>query len=84
MTATSIHRTFTGVVVSAKMAKTLVVRVERTVVHPKYGKRYVRSNKFHVHDEAGTHKEGDTVTFRACRPISKTKCWRVLTSQAKN
>lgn len=74
---------FTGVVVAAKMAKTLVVRVERTVVHPKYGKRYVQSKKFHVHDEKGGHVVGDTVTFRACRPISKTKCWSVLTEVSK-
>ncbi|MBI4437876.1 30S ribosomal protein S17 [Candidatus Uhrbacteria bacterium] len=83
MNKKTIQRTFTGVVVAAKMAKTLVVRVERTVVHPKYGKRYVQSKKFHVHDEAQAHKAGDTVTFRACRPISKTKCWRVLTQPSQ-
>jgi small subunit ribosomal protein S17 len=80
MQTKSIQRTFTGVVTSTKMAKTLVVRVERTVVHPKYGKRYVRSTKFHVHDESGAHKVGDRVRFCACRPMSKTKCWRVLST----
>lgn len=60
------------------MAKTLVVRVDRTLVHPKYGKRYVRSEKFHVHaEDAGTRKPGDQVSFRECRPLSKTKRWIV-------
>ncbi|MBI5794112.1 30S ribosomal protein S17 [Candidatus Uhrbacteria bacterium] len=83
MNTTSIQRTFTGVVASTKMKNTLVVRVERTVVHPKYGKRYVRTSTFHVHDEGETHKVGDMVTFRACHPISKTKCWRVLTASTE-
>lgn len=83
MNKQSIQRTFTGLVVSTKMTKTLVVRVERTLVHPKYGKRYVRSTKFHVHDEQGGHSVGDRVTFCACRPISRTKCWRVLTQASK-
>lgn len=74
----TIQRTLTGTVVSDKMEKTIVVRVDRTVVHPKYGKRYVRSKKYHVHDEAKTHHVGDVVTFQACRPYSKTKRWRVL------
>ena len=78
-----IQRTLTGVVVSNKMTKTLVVRVERTLVHSKYGKRYVRSTKFHVHDEQGGHHVGDRVSIHACRPISKTKCWRVLTQASK-
>jgi len=67
-----------GVVVSDKMDKTIVVRVDRTVVHPKYKKRYVQSKKFHVHDEHGQHKVGDKVSFRECRPLSKTKRWRAL------
>lgn len=71
-------RTFTGVVASTKMDKTLVVRVERIVVHPKYGKRFVQSKKFHVHDEKNSHQVGETVTFKECQPLSKTKRWRVV------
>lgn len=78
-TKTTTHqRTLTGTVVSDKMAKTIVVRVDRTVVHPKYGKRYVRSQKYHVHDEKENYHIGDMVSFQACRPYSKTKRWRVL------
>ncbi len=73
-----IQRRLNGTVVSDKMEKTIVVRVDRTVVHPKYGKRYVRSRKYHVHDEKGAFHVGDVVTFQACRPYSKTKRWRVL------
>jgi small subunit ribosomal protein S17 len=77
-TQNHIRRKLTGTVVSDKMEKTIVVRVDRTVVHPKYGKRYVRSKKFHVHDEKKTHKVGDKVSFVECRPYSKTKRWRVI------
>ncbi len=72
------QRTLKGEVVSTKMDKTLVVRVERTVVHPKYGKRYVQSKKYHVHDEQNSHQVGDLIEFQASRPYSKTKRWRVL------
>ena len=78
------QRTLTGEVVSTKMDKTLVVRVDRTVVHPKYGKRYVQSKKYHVHDEQNTHKVGEVVVFQASRPYSKTKRWRVLNKQSAN
>jgi small subunit ribosomal protein S17 len=78
METKKVKKTFTGTVVSNKMAKTLVVRVERTAVHPKYGKRYVQSKKYHVHDETMARKEGDVVEFVACRPYSRTKRWRVL------
>lgn len=74
----TIQRTLTGEVVSTKMDKTLVVRVDRTVVHPKYGKRYVQSKKYHVHDAHHAHKVGDVVAFQASRPYSKTKRWRVV------
>ncbi|MBI4713933.1 30S ribosomal protein S17 [Candidatus Uhrbacteria bacterium] len=77
-TQNHIRRTLKGIVVSDKMEKTIVVRVDRIVVHPKYGKRYVRSKKFHVHDEKKTYKIGDVVTFMECRPYSKTKRWRVM------
>tara|TARA_Y100000031_G_C7949726_1_gene260956 strand:+ start:179 stop:433 length:255 start_codon:yes stop_codon:yes gene_type:complete len=74
----TIHRKFTGEVVSAKMNKTIVVRIERTMVHPKYGKRYIRSKKYSVHDEKSNAKAGDKVTFQECRPYSKTKRWRLV------
>jgi len=73
----TIRRTFTGIVESNKMEKTIVVRVDRTLVHPKYGKRYVRSSKFHVHTE-GKHEIADKVTFRECKPFSKTVRWIVV------
>lgn len=72
------QRTLKGEVVSTKMDKTIVVRVDRTVVHPKYGKRYIQSKKYHVHDKQKTHQVGDVVEFQASRPYSKTKRWRVL------
>ncbi|NQV90666.1 30S ribosomal protein S17 [Candidatus Uhrbacteria bacterium] len=84
MKTQKIQRTFTGEVVSTKMNKTLVVRVDRTVVHPKYGKRYVQSRKFNVHDEHGSYEVGEKVEFQECRPISKTKCWRVLVKKTAN
>lgn len=71
-------RIFTGEVISDKMDKTLVVRVDTTKVHPKYGKRYTSSNKFKVHDEKNEFKIGDVVEFTECRPLSKDKRWRVL------
>lgn len=74
----STSRVFTGEVVSAAMNKTVVVRVGRTLTHPKYGKRYVRSRKFHVHDEKNEHAVGDKVSFVECRPMSRTKRWRII------
>ncbi|MEK7619681.1 MAG: 30S ribosomal protein S17 [Patescibacteria group bacterium] len=81
MTPQTTQRTLKGEVVSTKMDKTIVVRVDRTVVHPKYGKRYVQSKKYHVHDESKAHKIGDVVEFQASRPYSKTKRWRVLSQR---
>lgn len=80
--SSTVQRTFTGVVVSDKMAKTIVVRVDRTVVHPKYGKRYVMSRRYKVHDEKNAHKVGETVSFVETRPLSRDKRWRVLETQA--
>lgn len=71
-------RTFQGTVVSVKMNKTAVVLVASTKVHPKYGKQYRVSKKYHVHDEAGTAQVGDVVRFEETRPLSKTKRWRVI------
>ena len=70
-------RILEGVVVSDKMDKTIVVKVERRVQHPIYKKFIRRSKKYHAHDEKGEFKLGDTVLIEECRPISKTKAWRV-------
>jgi small subunit ribosomal protein S17 len=74
----STARKFSGVVVSDKMTKTIVVKVERVKVHPKYGKRYTVSAKYKVHDEAEQFHTGDKVNFVECRPLSRDKRWRVL------
>lgn len=73
-----IIRKFSGVVVSDKMEKTIVVSVERVKKDAKYGKRYILSDKYKVHDEKGQFKEGDKVSFVECRPLSRDKRWRVL------
>lgn len=78
MSEASIKRQLTGRVVSDRMAKTVTVLVERRVKHPLYGKIITRSGKYHAHDEAGECKEGDLVTIEECRPISRTKAWRVI------
>jgi small subunit ribosomal protein S17 len=74
---TANKRTLTGRVVSDKMTKTVTVLVERRVKHPLYGKIMTRSRKYHAHDENGEFKMGDLVTIEECRPLSKTKAWRV-------
>lgn len=71
-------RTLTARVVSDKMDKSAVVLVERRVRHPLYGKYIRRSSKLHIHDEKNECKQGDTVTIRQCRPMSKTKTWMLL------
>jgi len=71
-------RTIEGRVVSNKMAKTVTVLLERQVPHPLYGKIVRRSTKVHAHDEEGQCKEGDVVRIAECRPLSKTKNWRVI------
>ena len=73
-----INRTLQGFVVSTGAQKTIVVNVTRMKLHPKYLKRYQVSKKFHVHDPNGKFQVGDLVTFVACRPLSKTKRWRVV------
>jgi len=78
MSEASIKRQLTGRVVSDRMAKTVTVLVERRVKHPLYGKIITRSGKYHAHDEAAECKEGDLVTIEECRPISRTKAWRVI------
>lgn len=73
-----IHRTFTGVVVSDKNDKTVVVKVESVKKHPKYHKRYTVSRNYKVHDEKNEHKVGDKVSFVECRPLSRDKRWRIV------
>ena len=77
-TSKTIKRQFKGVVVSDKMDKTIVVRVDRVKAHPKYGKRYKVSKNFKVHDEKNEYKAGNEVIFVECRPLSKGKRWRIL------
>ncbi|MEJ2360766.1 MAG: 30S ribosomal protein S17 [Gammaproteobacteria bacterium] len=72
------ERTVTGRVVSDKMNKTITVLVERRVKHPVYGKFMRKSSKLHAHDENNECKEGDLVTIAECRPISKSKAWRLV------
>lgn len=79
--AQSMRRRLQGTVVSTgKMAKTITVKIDRTVVHPKYGKRFEVSKKFLVHDEAGTAKMGEVVTIEETRPLSARKRWRVVSA----
>ena len=73
-----IKRKFKGIVVSDKMNKTIVVKVERIKIHPRYKKRYKVSRKYKVHDEKEKFKAGDKIIFVECRPLSKDKRWRVL------
>jgi small subunit ribosomal protein S17 len=75
--ASSNKRTLTGRVLSDKMDKTVTVLVERRVKHPLYGKIITRSKKYHAHDEQNEFKAGDTVLIEECRPLAKTKAWRV-------
>jgi len=67
-----------GVVTSDKMNKSIVVSVERKVKHPKYGKFVKNTTKFVAHDEAQESNIGDTVRIMETRPLSKTKCWRMV------
>ena len=71
-------RILQGVVVSDKGDKTVVVRVERRVMHPVYKKFITRSKNYAAHDEHNTYREGDTVRIEESRPISKRKRWIVL------
>ena len=67
-----------GEVVSNKMTKTIVVRVERRFPHPKYKKIVTSYKKFYAHDEKNEAKIGDRVRIEETRPLSKTKCWRLV------
>jgi len=77
MSATNLKRTLTGTVVSDKMDKTVTVLVERKVKHPLLGKILSVSKKYHAHDENNEFHQGDVVAIEECRPLAKTKNWRV-------
>ncbi len=77
MSETNVKRTLTGTVVSDKMDKTVTVLVERKTKHPLLGKVLRVSKKYHAHDENNEFHEGDLVSIEECRPIAKTKSWRV-------
>jgi len=76
--ATPHRKERTGVVVSSKMAKTIVVKVDRRVPHPRYKKIVNVSKKFYAHDAEGTAKEGDRVVIRETRPLSRLKRWELV------
>ena len=77
MNATNMKRTLTGTVISDKMDKTVTVLIERKIKHPLLGKILRVSKKYHAHDETNECTQGDVVVIEECRPLSKTKAWRV-------
>ena len=76
-------RTQTGLVISSKRDRTITVMVERKVKHPLYKKILRRSSKLQAHDQDNTCNEGDLVTIQECRPLSKTKSWKLLKVEKK-
>lgn len=79
--STTFKRTLTGEVVSDKTAKTIVVKVERKTMHPKYNKFVTKSKKFHAHDEKGQASVGNIVTIIESKPYSKLKRWELVSIQ---
>lgn len=77
MSATNLKRTLIGMVVSDKMDKTITVLVERKIKHTLLGKVLRVSKKYHAHDENNEFHQGDMVSIEECRPLAKTKHWRV-------
>ena len=77
MSNSQLKRTLNGTVTSDKMEKTVTVLVERKVKHPLLGKVIRVSKKYHAHDETNECRQGDVVTIEECRPLAKTKAWRV-------
>ena len=77
------QRTLTATVVSNKMDKSFVVKIERLIKHPMYGKFIKRTTKLSVHDENNECNPGDVVVIQQCRPISKTKSWTLVSVQEK-
>lgn len=72
------RKTRQGIVVSDKMDKSIVVRVDRTIRHPLYGKTVRTSSKLHAHDEKNDARVGDVVSVMEARPLSRTKRWRLI------
>lgn len=72
------RKTKIGVVISDKMDKTITVKVDRIAFHPIYKKMLRQATTFKVHDEKESAKVGDTVKIQETRPLSKTKCWRLI------
>ena len=75
---TKTARSLSGRVISSKMNKTITVQVDRRIRHPLYGKIVTRRTKLHAHDESNECKQGDLVQIEECRPLSKTKAWRLV------
>jgi small subunit ribosomal protein S17 len=73
-----VRKEFVGVVLSDKMDKSIVVRIDKSRIHPRYRKVMRLSKKLHAHDERNDAKAGDKVRVVACRPMSKTKTWRLV------
>jgi small subunit ribosomal protein S17 len=76
--AEKVQRTLIGSVTSSAMDKSITVTIERRIKHPVYGKYIKRSTKLHVHDENNECGKGDVVMIEQCRPMSKTKSWRLV------
>ncbi len=78
MTENKAQKTKSGVVTSDKMDQTVTVMIERRIKHPLYKKYVKKSTKVHVHDPGNKCQEGDFVRIAECRPVSKTKSWKVV------
>ena len=78
MSEAKTERTITGRVVSDKMDKTITVAIERRLMHPLYGKTMRRTTKVRAHDENNECRTGDTVVLTQCRPLSKSKRWKLV------
>ncbi len=76
------RRVMQGVVTNKSGDKTIVVKVERRMMHPLYKKIIRRSKRYHVHDEQNRHGPGDAVRIEECRPMSKMKRWTVVADEA--
>jgi small subunit ribosomal protein S17 len=78
METRNLRKEKTGLVVSNKMEKSIIVEIERKIMHPKYGKFVKKSSRFVAHDEKNECSEGDKVKIAETRPLSKNKCWRLV------
>jgi small subunit ribosomal protein S17 len=77
-TTENTKRTLQGVVTSSACDKSATIMIERRIKHPLYGKIVKKSTKLHVHDENNECNKGDTILIEECRPMSKTKSWRLV------